>query len=197
VRAFTCALALVLALAIPAHAADKLAVLEEKAQAGAPDRAGRERWRRKLRALVGKAPPAIVNVWNTWTRETLVLDAHIDRETFGKFLRCHFTGQPAPMDMRLLGVLVAAARKFNPPRIEIVSGFRAPKYNLMLRKKGREVARDSQHTVGSAVDFRLRGVPAAQLLAFVKSLRLGGAGVYTGSNFVHADTGPVRYWAGR
>jgi hypothetical protein len=189
--------AAVLCVAAPALARDKLEVLADKDQAQPATRAERDRWGARLRALVGKPPAPVVNVWNTWTRETLVLDPAIDRETFGRFLRCHFTGAPAPMDMRLLGVLVGAARKFSPARIEIVSGFRAPKYTLMLRKKGREVARDSQHTYGQAVDFRLRGVPASQLVGYVRSLRLGGAGFYPESNFVHVDTGPVRTWAGR
>jgi hypothetical protein len=189
--------ALIFLAAATAHAGDKLELLEEKAKVAANGKDGRAAWQRRLKKLLGKPAAPVVNVWNTWTHETLVLGGEVDRETFGKFLRCHFTGQPAPMDMRLLGVLVAAAKKFNPVRIEIVSGFRAPKYNLMLRKKGREVARDSQHTYGHAVDFRLRGVPAATLAAFVRSLRVGGAGIYPDSNFVHADTGPIRYWAGR
>jgi uncharacterized protein YcbK (DUF882 family) len=67
----------------------------------------------------------------------------------------------------------------------------------MLRKKGHEVARDSQHTYGHAVDFRIPGVATRALLEYVKSLHLGGAGYYPDSEFVHADTGPVRFWAGR
>jgi uncharacterized protein YcbK (DUF882 family) len=47
------------------------------------------------------------------------------------------------------------------------------------------------------VDFRIRGVPTAALVGYVRSLRLGGAGFYPGSEFVHADTGPIRTWAGR
>ena len=67
----------------------------------------------------------------------------------------------------------------------------------MLRKKGHEVARDSQHTYGHAVDFRIPGVGTRRLLEYVKGLHAGGAGFYPESEFVHADTGPVRYWAGR
>jgi uncharacterized protein YcbK (DUF882 family) len=119
-------------------------------------------------------------------------------QTWATFLRCHFTNQPSgEMDVRLAGVLVKAAQKFAAKRIDIVSGFRAPKYNLILRKKGREVARDSQHTRGHAVDFRIPGVRTAELMLFVKSLRLGGVGFYPESAFVHADTGPVRQWTAR
>jgi hypothetical protein len=190
------ALALLL-ISAPAWAGDKLALLEEKRAAPAPTAAERARLDRALARRVGKPPAPVVNLWNLWTRESLVLDAGLDAETFGAFLRCHFTGDPAQMDMRLLEVLAGAAKRFQAARIDIVSGYRSPKYNLVLRKKGREVARDSQHTYGHAVDFRVRGVPTAALVGYVRSLRVGGVGVYRESGFVHADTGPVRTWAGR
>ena len=81
-------------------------------------------------------------------------------------------------------------------RIEVVSGYRSPKYNLMLRKKGHQVAKASQHTEGHAVDFRVRGVPTPVLLRYVRSLRRGGVGFYPHSQFVHSDTGPIRFWKG-
>ncbi len=165
-------------------------------------RADKERLDARLRKLVGKPPDPVVNLHNIWTRETLVFDPKaaspgIEQDTLNTFLRCHFTDEPAHMDPRLIGVLVGAAHKFAAARIDIVSGFRSPKFNLMLRKKGHEVARDSQHTYGHAVDFRIPGVPTRRLLEYVRSLHLGGAGFYPESEFVHADTGPVRFWAGR
>jgi hypothetical protein len=190
------ALALLLVSA-PAWAGDKLALLEEKRAAAPPTAAARARLDRALAKRVGKPPAPVVNLWNLWTREALVLDAGLDAETFGAFLRCHFTGDPAQMDMRLLEVLVGAAKRFQAARIDVVSGYRSPKYNLVLRKKGREVARDSQHIYGHAVDFRVRGVPTEAVVGYVRSLRVGGVGVYRESGFVHADTGPVRTWAGR
>ena len=101
------------------------------------------------------------------------------------------------MDPRLIGVLASAAKHFNTERIEIVSGYRAPKFNLMLRKKGHAVARESQHTQGHAIDFRLPGVTTERLRTWARRLGLGGAGFYPESQFVHADTGPLRTWAGR
>jgi uncharacterized protein YcbK (DUF882 family) len=100
------------------------------------------------------------------------------------------------MDPRLVQVVLEAARHFGVDRVEIVSGYRAPKYNLMLRKKGHEVARDSQHTYGHAIDFRLPGVPVMTLHAWAKRRHLGGVGLYLESEFVHMDVGPVRYWGG-
>jgi uncharacterized protein YcbK (DUF882 family) len=59
------------------------------------------------------------------------------------------------------------------------------------------VARNSQHSEGTAVDFKLPGVHVDDLHKWVKGLRLGGVGIYPDSKFVHADTGPVRYWTGQ
>ena len=117
-------------------------------------------------------------------------------ERFHAFLRDHYTNQITRMDGRLVEVLASVARRFSAERIEVVSGYRSPKYNVMLRKKGREVARTSQHTEGNAVDFRLRGIPTRRLLNYVRSLKIGGVGYYPHSQFVHSDTGRVRYWRG-
>ena len=150
---------------------------------------------------IGAPPPPVISLFNTWTHEWIALDADPRgplpaTATVDRFLRCHFTNQPTEMDARLARVLRDAARHFRKARIDIVSGFRAPKYNLMLRKKGHEVARDSQHTHGNAVDFRLPGIETRALERWARGLRLGGVGLYLQSGFVHVDTGPVRYWGG-
>ncbi len=179
---------------------------------GAPDKpaaapaaanpAARARLDKKLRGRVGKPAEPLINLWNARTLEWLALDARkgatLDQRTANGFFRCHFTNQPPPaFDLRLIGVLVDAALHFKVPMIYVVSGYRAPKYNLQLRKKGREVARDSQHTYGHAVDFRLPGVATTTLRDWAQRLRLGGVGFYPESGFVHTDVGPVRYWLGR
>ena len=69
-------------------------------------------------------------------------------------------------------------------------------YNLILRKKGHQVARDSQHTHGNAIDFYLPNVTAQALQAWAKAQKLGGVGLYPDSGFVHMDTGPIRSWSG-
>lgn len=142
----------------------------------------------------------LINLRNTWTDEWMVIDATgpltVAPAQVDRFLRDHYTNDPTTMDPRLIGVLREAANHFRVRRIEIVSGFRAPKYNLMLRKKGHEVARDSQHTHGNAVDFRLPGVSTEALHAWAVSRKLGGVGLYRGSGFIHMDTGRVRYWNG-
>jgi hypothetical protein len=187
------------ALADDDYVAKKDQYLAEK-QADADAAEDRQRWQRTLDARLGKEPGPVINIYNTWTHEYRAVDAgfapDLPPETVNRFLRCHFTNQPARMDARLFPALVRAANHFGSDRIDVVSGYRAPKYNLILRKKGRQVARNSQHTHGSAVDFRVRGVSVTRLHAWARSLRLGGVGYYPSSGFVHIDTDRVRYWTG-
>jgi hypothetical protein len=151
-------------------------------------------------AIPGQRLEPVTTLYNVWTREALPILPGQSREglegRFHPFLRDHYTNQATHMDTRLIGVLVHVAGRFLAKRIEVVSGYRSPKYNLMLRKKGHQVARHSQHMEGNAVDFRIRGIATQQVLHYVKSLHLGGVGFYPHSQFVHSDTGPVRYWTG-
>jgi hypothetical protein len=147
----------------------------------------------------GQRIEPVTTLFNIWTHEALpILPGQIEKlqSRFHMFLRDHYTNQATRMDTRLIGVLTRVADKFQAQRIDVVSGYRSPKYNLMLRKKGRQVARDSQHTHGNAVDFRIKGVGTRQVLHYVRSLRVGGVGFYPHSQFVHSDTGRVRYWTG-
>ena len=90
----------------------------------------------------------------------------------------------------------AAAQAFGAVRAELESGFRSDKLNEKLRKKGRHVARHSQHVLGNAVDFRLVGVDTQVLLRWVRARHRGGVGFYPHSGFVHVDAGPPRRWSG-
>jgi uncharacterized protein YcbK (DUF882 family) len=79
----------------------------------------------------------------------------------------------------------------------IISGYRSPRTNQMLRERGGAhtgVASSSLHMVGKAIDIRIPGVKLDHLRGAAASLRLGGVGFYPSSNFVHVDTGRVRYW---
>ncbi|MDP2599171.1 MAG: DUF882 domain-containing protein [Deltaproteobacteria bacterium] len=77
--------------------------------------------------------------------------------------------------------------------IQILSGYRSPKYNETLRKKGRLAGKASLHTEGMAVDFTMEGVDAKKIWEFVRAMNCCGVGYYHG-NAVHIDTGPARFW---
>lgn len=149
------------------------------------------------------SPPAgsrirpVTTVYSVHLKEALpLLPGVAAYPAFKHLLRDHYSQQSTTVDPALLQAVISAALEFGADRVEVVSGYRSPKYNLSLRKKGRQVAQSSQHCDGKAVDFRLRGVTTNELWAFVRGLKLGGVGVYAHSAFVHCDTGPIRFWKG-
>ena len=147
---------------------------------------------------VGSKPGKLINLYNRWTNDWLAVDptSPPTMTEVNIFLRDHFTNEPTKMDPKLIGTVVEAAKQFKSNIVEVVSGFRHPKYNLMLRKKGRQVARDSQHTHGNAVDFAIPRVTTKKLHDWAVAQKLGGVGLYLESGFVHMDTGPIRFWSG-
>ncbi len=146
----------------------------------------------------GAKPAKLILLYNRWTNDWLAVDP-LHPPSLGEinlFLRDHFTNEVRAMEPKLITACVAAAQKFKSDIVDVVSGFRHPKYNLMLRKKGHQVARDSQHTHGNALDFTIPGVSVEKLHAWALEQKLGGVGIYLNSKFVHMDTGPVRSWEG-
>lgn len=79
--------------------------------------------------------------------------------------------------------------------VQIVSGYRSPATNEALRAQSSGVAKKSYHMLGQAIDFRLDGVDLKKVRDAARDLKAGGVGFYPSSDFVHIDTGPVRYWA--
>jgi uncharacterized protein YcbK (DUF882 family) len=76
----------------------------------------------------------------------------------------------------------------------VISGYRSPATNQMLRQHGEGVALHSLHMEGRAIDIRLVDVPLVHLRDAALSMRAGGVGFYLKSDFVHVDTGRVRTW---
>ena len=145
---------------------------------------------------VGVKPAALVNIYNEHTREWLAVDPAAVPASEDHFLRDHFTNEWMKMDRKLIPVVVAAAVHFKSGLVAVVSAFRHPKFNLYLRKKGHQVARDSEHTHGNAIDFYVPNVDTKVLQQWAKGQKLGGVGLYLESKFVHMDTGPIRFWTG-
>jgi uncharacterized protein YcbK (DUF882 family) len=158
--------------------------------------------------------PLLATLVQTHTDERLLLDARApDMPRFTALLSDRTSGTSHAIDPRLLDLLRALAARHGapamPPRIEIVSGYRSPKLNELLRKKGHHVASHSQHSQGHAVDFRIvdfrtkDGAEKDKALdprAVEKEIRAlgwqGGVGVYPTKDdwFVHADVGENRRW---
>jgi len=152
-------------------------------------------------------PPMLLGTLvQTHTDERVPLDdASPTPDRFARLLADRVTGERTELDPRLLELLRSLGRRHPGARFELVSGYRSPKLNEMLRKKGRHVASQSQHSLGHAVDFRIvvdpetRGIDPRDLEKEIRDLGWqGGVGVYTLKTdwFVHADVGKLRRWGG-
>ena len=111
------------------------------------------------------------------------------------FLRDFRTGDAAEMDPAVFDILHEIQRQSGSAgTFEVISAYRSPATNEMLRGKSSGVARNSQHLLGKAIDVRLTDLDTAELREVALSLGRGGVGYYHESDFVHVDTGRVRQW---
>lgn len=113
------------------------------------------------------------------------------------FLRDWRRNEPTKMDPRLFDLIWQVYRSTGSSNyITVVSAYRSPATNSMLRSKTSGVAKNSQHTLGKAMDFFIPGVPLAKLRHLGMRFQGGGVGYYpkSGSPFVHLDVGGVRAW---
>jgi len=111
------------------------------------------------------------------------------------FMRDWRNGQVKSIDTRTLDIMAAAHRLVNTDEpYTLVSGYRSPATNNMLRARSSGVARNSLHLQGQAADLQLRSRSVGQLARAAASCQAGGVGRYSGSNFVHMDCGAVRSW---
>ena len=82
--------------------------------------------------------------------------------------------------------------------IHIVCGYRSPKTNAFLKSIGRNVARQSQHMVGHAIDLYFPDVPTIRIRNSALVRQVGGVGYYSSgggpTGFLHIDSGRVRHW---
>jgi uncharacterized protein YcbK (DUF882 family) len=112
-------------------------------------------------------------------------------------LRDFRTDQVYAMDPRVIDILYTVHRMSGQHKpFEIISGYRSPKTNNMLRGRSRRtgVAKKSLHMKGQAIDLRIKDFSTSRLRDLAASLRAGGVGYYSKSDFIHVDTGDVRTW---
>lgn len=111
------------------------------------------------------------------------------------FLRDFRTGEVHPIDPGVLDILFSLkSRAGCDEPFHVISGYRSAQTNAMLRRRSTGVAAHSLHTRGQAIDVRLPGIPTQRLHELALALRRGGVGYYPKSDFVHLDTGRVRFW---
>lgn len=154
------------------------------------------------RLLAGPNEERALSFLHTHTRERLTVPYFADGaylpeglSTLNTFLRDHRTGDEHPIDPALFDILndLRLATRTRSP-FQVISAYRSPRTNTMLRGNGRGVAKGSLHLQGKAIDVRLADVSSSALRDAAIELQRGGVGYYRGPDFVHVDTGRVRRW---
>jgi uncharacterized protein YcbK (DUF882 family) len=114
------------------------------------------------------------------------------------FLRDWRRDEPTNMDPRLFDVVWEAYRSAGAGNqvVNVVSAYRSPETNAMLRARSRAVAKYSQHMLGKAMDTTMPGMPMSNIREIGMRMQRGGVGYYPNANtpFVHLDVGNVRSW---
>ncbi len=140
--------------------------------------------------------------YNTHTHERVTVmykkDGHYIPEALEKIayiVRDHRTGEIHPIDVKLLDFLYdLLAEVGNQGEVHIISGYRSPATNQLLRKRSNGVAKSSLHMQGKALDFRLPGTDTKFLRDTAKAMKRGGVGYYKKTDFIQIDTSRVRSW---
>lgn len=155
-----------------------------------------------VNALAKKMDHRALSFQNTHTNETLDV-VYYKRGYYGStalqqinhHLRDHRTGDVHRIDPKLLDILyLVTIMTASEHPYQVISGYRSPKTNAMLRGKSHGVAKRSLHMQGKAIDIRLPDIDTRTVRNTALALKQGGVGYYRKSSFVHLDTGRVRHW---
>lgn len=110
-------------------------------------------------------------------------------------MRDHHVDEVVEMDRRLIDLLHGIQTRVDPRRpMTIMSGYRSLLTNAALQAEGYNAADNSLHLVGKAADIHFDRVRLIDIRKAAVALRAGGVGTYRSSNFLHVDTGRVRFW---
>lgn len=147
---------------------------------------------RRIRMYSGRTGERIDMIY--WVDGSYIKDAV---KEVNHFMRDWRTDQAKSMDLRTVDIMTAAHNLMdvNEPYL-LLSGYRSPQTNAMLRSRSRGVAKNSLHMKGQAADLRLSSRSVRQMASAASACKAGGVGKYSRSNFVHMDCGIVRNWGG-
>lgn len=155
-----------------------------------------------LQDVIANGDTRSISMFHTHSKESITVtfkvNGRYDEAGLAKlnnFLRDWRNHKVTKMNPHLFDILWEVNRDTGGTQaIQIISAFRSPETNEMLRSRSSGVARFSQHTQGNAIDFRIPGVSLAELRAAGLRLQRGGVGFYPGSDFIHMDTSTIRHW---
>lgn len=147
---------------------------------------------RRIRMYSGRTGEAVDTIY--WIDGEYIPEVATE---MNNFMRDWRTDGVVEMDLRNLDILSAAHRLMDVSEpYMLLSGYRSPETNAMLRSKSKGVARNSLHMKGQAADVRLQSRTVSQMAKAALACEAGGVGKYPRSNFVHMDCGTVRTWGG-
>lgn len=147
---------------------------------------------RRIKMYSGRTGERIDMIY--WIEGNYIKDAVNE---INHFMRDWRTDGVKSMDLRTVDIMAASHNLLdvNEPYM-LLSGYRSPQTNAMLRSRSRGVAKNSLHMRGQAADLRLSSRSVNQMAKAAIACHGGGVGRYSGSNFVHMDCGVVRSWGG-
>ena len=145
---------------------------------------------RRVRMYNGRTGEVINTIY--WIEGNYIKEA---LNEINHFMRDWRNGQVTNIDTRTIDISAAAHNLLDTTEpYLLISGYRSPATNAMLRARSSGVAKNSRHLTGEAADLRLNSRSVNQMYRAASAVAAGGVGRYTSSNFVHMDCGPVRSW---
>jgi len=145
---------------------------------------------RRVRMYSGRTGESIDTIY--WVDGDYIRDALTE---INYFMRDWRQDEATNIDARTVDIMAAAHNLMDVSEpYMLLSGYRTPRTNAMLRSRSRGVARNSLHMQGKAADLRLSSRSVGQIFAAAKACNAGGVGRYSSSNFAHMDCGVVRSW---
>lgn len=140
---------------------------------------------------------------NANTGEQIIEQLRVDTFSYGinynkldHFLRDWRENKTIKMSKRVVDILLQISERSLGDNtslvVRITSGYRTRKTNSYLRSFSKNVAENSLHIKGQAIDFTIDNLPHKKLNNIAKEHAFGGLGVY--DNFIHIDSGPFRRW---
>ncbi|MCB1215671.1 MAG: YcbK family protein, partial [Deltaproteobacteria bacterium] len=146
-------------------------------------------------------PDGLLRLYNYHLEETLEVQYEkngkldpIALEKLNHFFRSRDNGENLKIEVALIRLLDHLQDHFAVDTVEIISGYRRPKFNQKLKQKGHKVSSRSLHMQGKAADIHLDEIREETLRDYLLKSQTGGVGYYGPLDFVHVDIGEVRYW---
>jgi uncharacterized protein YcbK (DUF882 family) len=147
---------------------------------------------RRIRMYSGRTGEKVDTIY--WVEGDYVKDA-LKEITY--FMRDWRNDKIMGIDARTVDIMTASHRLLGVDEpYMLLSGYRSPETNALLRSRSRGVAKNSLHMKGEAADLRLQSRSVSQIYQAAMACSAGGVGKYNRSNFVHMDCGPIRTWVG-